>query len=765
MMMHVAWEWADEERAVRINEGETLVIGRARACHVACPHPSLSKRHAQLARRGHALVVRDLGSRNGVRVNGRPVTGAVLEDGDVVECGRLRLVARGIPARPPEEELEASGFALLGEPEPAPALCLRVVHGGPAHAHPLVGERVVLGSDPTADVVLSARGVSRRHAELVCEEGEWRVRDLGARNGVFVNGARVEVRDLRPGDLLEVGLLRLRLEPAPPPGLLDSVVLRFGRQPRSRRLQVGAAALLLALLGPALGWSLGGQQARAAEQDPHAGRLEAGLAALAAGRYDEAARQLASVKRAAFQEGRLSEASQVDPLLALAVHWSEQPADPLAFDWARAADLLERAARREPELPADLRAWLDAERPRVALNLLAYQGLAEADAALSALRAADRLPAALQALRTGLAACEAVDPRSLLTTAAAERRSALRATGLAALEAAAQAGQEATDPDWNAVRARLEQAAELADESAARARIQAGLELCRINERETAAFGRAWTLLQGGAREDAVRLLSAINPRARVSARARAVLARLRAEADLEAAGAAYRSGDDRLTLERLDRVCAAGEGLPAEVATRAAELRRRCLQAVNGLELARGLIQAGALDEAEEELSRLLEREPDPGNRFRRLAEEEAAHLAAQRRAALRAALERGEAALAEAGSPVAREEPSVSALATARARAAFREARDARGVGEPELERIRAAVRPWAERLSAITADLRTGRSAWFAAHAETCQLLLEWLPAGAPERSRAERTLGELQRELERGERRGLIVVGAR
>jgi pSer/pThr/pTyr-binding forkhead associated (FHA) protein len=52
----------------------------------------VSRRHAELRRNGEAVVVTDLGSTNGTRVNGAPVREQVLSSGDEVSVGSTRLV-------------------------------------------------------------------------------------------------------------------------------------------------------------------------------------------------------------------------------------------------------------------------------------------------------------------------------------------------------------------------------------------------------------------------------------------------------------------------------------------------------------------------------------------------------------------------------------------------------------------------------------------------------------------------------------------------
>lgn len=52
--------------------------------------------------------------------------------------------------------------------------------------------------------------LSRRHCEVVEEEGEIVVRDLGSRNGTFIGGRRVQSATLSPGELITVGGITLR---------------------------------------------------------------------------------------------------------------------------------------------------------------------------------------------------------------------------------------------------------------------------------------------------------------------------------------------------------------------------------------------------------------------------------------------------------------------------------------------------------------------------------------------------------------------------
>jgi hypothetical protein len=72
--------------------GETL-IGRSSECQVTIEDPLVSRQHARIVVGEDECVVEDLGSRNGVRVNGSPIKGkAALKDGDRLRIGTQELV-------------------------------------------------------------------------------------------------------------------------------------------------------------------------------------------------------------------------------------------------------------------------------------------------------------------------------------------------------------------------------------------------------------------------------------------------------------------------------------------------------------------------------------------------------------------------------------------------------------------------------------------------------------------------------------------------
>lgn len=71
-------------------------------------------------------------------------------------------------------------------------------------------DRVVsMGRSSINNVQLLDREISRRHFELVLDNGQFWLRDLGSNNGTFLNGERVDYSQLRSGDMIKAGQTEL----------------------------------------------------------------------------------------------------------------------------------------------------------------------------------------------------------------------------------------------------------------------------------------------------------------------------------------------------------------------------------------------------------------------------------------------------------------------------------------------------------------------------------------------------------------------------
>jgi pSer/pThr/pTyr-binding forkhead associated (FHA) protein len=78
-----------------------LLIGRHPECDVRIDLPKISRRHCCLALAYDRLMIRDLGSRNGVRLNGLLVEEAQLRGGDEVAIGPIIFRVESETTTPP----------------------------------------------------------------------------------------------------------------------------------------------------------------------------------------------------------------------------------------------------------------------------------------------------------------------------------------------------------------------------------------------------------------------------------------------------------------------------------------------------------------------------------------------------------------------------------------------------------------------------------------------------------------------------------------
>ncbi len=110
-----------------------------------------------------------------------------------------------------------------------------------------------IGRNPENHLVLRDSRISRTHARIVVEAGEYRIEDMKSRHGLFVNGERTSRRALRDGDRIEFGSadsysLIFTLDSAELQRLIDQVGAAGGAQLRGAPAGPGGLAKLRAIL-------------------------------------------------------------------------------------------------------------------------------------------------------------------------------------------------------------------------------------------------------------------------------------------------------------------------------------------------------------------------------------------------------------------------------------------------------------------------------------------------------------------------------------
>jgi response regulator RpfG family c-di-GMP phosphodiesterase len=75
----------------------------------------------------------------------------------------------------------------------------------------ITGRRLVIGRDPDCDINLDDPGLSRNHAEIICEGNAMVFVDQGSLNGSLINGRRVSRQALCSGDKIRIGDTTMQL--------------------------------------------------------------------------------------------------------------------------------------------------------------------------------------------------------------------------------------------------------------------------------------------------------------------------------------------------------------------------------------------------------------------------------------------------------------------------------------------------------------------------------------------------------------------------
>ena len=221
------WKITLQDRPVqefRIEDGQTLVIGRGAEADVVIDNTAISRRHASVQLLNGACFVSDLGSTNGTRVNGEAVTTATpINAGDVVMVGKFKLEPlTEVPEKDavrPRADLEATVFVAPKEDSARPGVSrpprLTVVQGrcDPAGCSTEHHPSLTVGKGSGCDLRVQGwflgdpqcRVVQQGQAFQLVHEGGWRGTTL---NGTPLRGTA----PLNRGDVIGVGAVRLRFE-------------------------------------------------------------------------------------------------------------------------------------------------------------------------------------------------------------------------------------------------------------------------------------------------------------------------------------------------------------------------------------------------------------------------------------------------------------------------------------------------------------------------------------------------------------------------
>ena len=201
-----------------------LWIG-SRDCHIEFPAAELSIRHCSISVQGNQLVLRDADSHMGTFLDGTRIQEAVIDDGiHLVRAGAALLSLEptqepGTPVGPvvvrdtTVDERQLHEIQTRSQPPPPGSRVVLVCIGGSLNGQEFEIPPTGLTVGREGHVRVPDEFLSRKHFEVLPdEEGAVRVRDLGSRNGTFLNTLPAKNTKVMPGDEIRAGVNRFRIE-------------------------------------------------------------------------------------------------------------------------------------------------------------------------------------------------------------------------------------------------------------------------------------------------------------------------------------------------------------------------------------------------------------------------------------------------------------------------------------------------------------------------------------------------------------------------
>lgn len=89
--------------------------------------------------------------------------------------------------------------------------------GMTGRTHELKGEKTTIGRLEDNTFQIAEPSVSSHHCEVLLKGSDVVIRDLGSTNGTFISGDKITESAIKPGQILRLGQIEMRLETDTPP--------------------------------------------------------------------------------------------------------------------------------------------------------------------------------------------------------------------------------------------------------------------------------------------------------------------------------------------------------------------------------------------------------------------------------------------------------------------------------------------------------------------------------------------------------------------
>ncbi len=203
---------------------DLITVGRSNACDIEIADKAVSRKHFEIVNEGGDYFLIDLKSGNGTSLNGkkiRPIEKHLLRPSDLVGVEQYEIaftLLEDVLSKPIEEDTDTDIIEVkmikkvlqaLGK-DSAPSLeVLNGVAEGKKIYFTEDLQEVDIGRDPNSVLCIDETVISRHHARLVRKWGGIVLLDFESRNGCYVNNEKVTEKQLRDGDKVLLGTVKL----------------------------------------------------------------------------------------------------------------------------------------------------------------------------------------------------------------------------------------------------------------------------------------------------------------------------------------------------------------------------------------------------------------------------------------------------------------------------------------------------------------------------------------------------------------------------
>ena len=199
----------DQEVAQWTFDQRFLSIGRTPDNDIVIDNLAVSRRHASIEDSPEGLVIRDEGSVNGLEVDGRICSEALIEDGTQVTIGKHTLSFEAESAHRPmsiSAGLESCEATIRVTETPRLVNPAILVEQGPEGEvrYPIDTTNFLMGKSDAVDVRLDGLLTAQFHVAIKVHEQDHLISHLAGRRKLKVNGKVTSECILRDGDTIEV---------------------------------------------------------------------------------------------------------------------------------------------------------------------------------------------------------------------------------------------------------------------------------------------------------------------------------------------------------------------------------------------------------------------------------------------------------------------------------------------------------------------------------------------------------------------------------